>query len=127
TRIYDLIQWEPPLFPQAMALSTLFLGLLFVLALVYQRFTSKRVFATISARGVSFRLMDIGRVRYAIAALLIVFVAISVYLPLVVLVVGSLMKLFGFFSINDPFSTRHWILVLSDPVFLSAIRNLIAL
>jgi iron(III) transport system permease protein len=127
TRIYDLIQWEPPLFPQAMALSTLFLGLLFVLALFYQRFTSKRAFATISARGVSFRLMDIGRVRYAIAALLIVFVAISVYLPLVVLVVGSLMKLFGFFSIKDPFSTRHWMLVLSDPVFLSAIRNSIAL
>jgi len=127
TRIYDLIQWEPPLFPQAMALSTLFLGLLFVLALFYQRFTSKRAFATISARGVSFRLMDIGRVRYAIAALLIVFVAISVYLPLVVLVVGSLMKLFGFFTIKDPFSTRHWMLVLSDPVFLSAIRNSIAL
>lgn len=127
TRIYDLIQWEPPLFPQAMALSTLFLGLLFVLALFYQRFTSKRAFATISARGVSFRLMDIGRGRYAIAALLIVFVAISVYLPLVVLVVGSLMKLFGFFAIKDPFSTRHWMLVLSDPVFLSAIRNSIAL
>ena len=127
TRIYDLIQWEPPLFPQAMALSTLFLGLLFVLALFYQRFTSKRAFATISARGVSFRLMDIGRVRYVIAALLIVFVAISVYLPLVVLVVGSLMKLFGFFTIKDPFSTRHWTLVLGDPVFLSAIRNSIAL
>ncbi len=127
TRIYDLIQWEPPLFPQAMALSTLFLGLLFVLALFYQRFTSKRAFATISARGVSFRLMDIGRIRYVIAALLIVFVAISVYLPLVVLVVGSLMKLFGFFAIKDPFSTRHWTLVLGDPVFLSAIRNSIVL
>ena len=75
TRIYDLIQWEPPLFPQAMALSTLFLGLLFVLALFYQRFTSKRAFATVSARGVSFRLMDIGRVRYAIAGLLVLFVA----------------------------------------------------
>src|SRR2546426_5488761 len=42
TRIYDLIQWEPPLFPQAMALSTLFLGVLFLLALFYQRYTSTR-------------------------------------------------------------------------------------
>jgi iron(III) transport system permease protein len=127
TRIYDLIQWEPPLFPQAMALSTLFLGLLFVLALVYQRFTSKRAFATVSARGVSFRPMDMGKTRFIISALLIAFVIISVYLPLVILIVGSLMKLFGFFSIKDPFSTRHWMLVLSDPVFLSAIRNSIAL
>ncbi len=71
--------------------------------------------------------MDIGRVRYAISALLIIFVVISVYLPLAVLIVGSLMKLFGFFTIKDPFSTRHWSLVLGDPVFLSAVRNSIAL
>lgn len=127
TRIYDLIQWEPPLFPQAMALSTVFLGVLFLLALFYQRYTAKHTFATMSGRGVSFRLMDIGRVRYAISAALMLFVFISVYLPLAVLVVGSLMKLFGFFAIKDPFSTRHWTLVLSDPVFISAVRNSIAL
>ena len=103
TRIYDLIQWEPPLFPQAMALSTVFLGILFLLALFYQRYTSKRAFATVTGRGVSFRPMDIGKVRYVIAALLILYVVISVYLPLCVLIVGSSMKLFGFFSIKDPF------------------------
>jgi iron(III) transport system permease protein len=127
TRIYDLIQWEPPLFPQAMALSTLFLGLLFLLALFYQRYTSRRAFATVAARGVSFRPMDVGRARYWISAALVLFVVISVYLPLAILIVGSLMKLFGFFTIKDPFSTRHWVLVLSDPVFLSAVRNSITL
>jgi iron(III) transport system permease protein len=127
TRIYDLIQWEPPLFPQAMALSTLFLGVLFLLALFYQRYTSKRSFATVSARGVSFRSMDLGRGRYWISAALLIFVVISVYLPLGILIMGSLMKLFGFFSIKDPFSTRHWAMVLQDPVFISAVRNSIAL
>jgi iron(III) transport system permease protein len=127
TRIYDLIQWEPPLFPQAMALSTLFLGILFLLALFYQRYTSKRSFATVSARGVSFRPMDLGRGRHWISALLLIFVAVSVYLPLGILVMGSLMKLFGFFSIKDPFSTRHWMVVLHDPVFVTAVRNSIAL
>jgi iron(III) transport system permease protein len=123
TRIYDLIQWEPPLFPQAMALSTLFLGILFVFALLYQRFTSKRQFATISGRGVSFRPMDIGKGRYLISAGLFVFVAFSVYLPLAVLIMGSFMRLFGFFHINDPFSVKHWVVVLNDPVFMSALRN----
>ena len=127
TRIYDLIQWEPPLFPQAMALSTLFLGILFLLALFYQRYTSKRSFATVSARGVSFRPMDVGRGRYWISAFLVIFVLIGVYLPLGILIVGSSMKLFGFFSIKDPFSTRHWLLVLHDPVFLTAVRNSIVL
>jgi iron(III) transport system permease protein len=123
TRIYDLIQWEPPLFPQAMALSTLFLGILFLFALFYQRYTSKRQFATISGRGVSFRPMDIGRGRYFISACLFFFVAFSVYLPLVVLIMGSFMRLFGFFHINDPFSIKHWVVVLNDPVFISALRN----
>ncbi|HTN69785.1 MAG TPA: ABC transporter permease subunit, partial [Methylomirabilota bacterium] len=88
---------------------------------------SKRSFATVSARGVSFRRMDIGRARYWISAFLLIFVLIAVYLPLGILIVGSLMKLFGFFSIKDPFSTRHWALVLHDPVFLSAVRNSIVL
>jgi iron(III) transport system permease protein len=123
TRIYDLIQWEPPLFPQAMALSSLFLGLLFILALFYQRYTSNRQFATISGRGVSFRPMDIGKKRYAISASLVFFVLISVYLPLAVLIMGSFMRLFGFFHINEPFSLRHWSVVLSDPVFMTALRN----
>jgi iron(III) transport system permease protein len=123
TRIYDLIQWEPPLFPQAMALSTLFLGILFLFALFYQRYTGKRQFATISGRGVSFRPMDIGRGRYLISACLFFFVAFSVYLPLAVLVMGSFMRLFGFFHINDPFSIKHWSVVLHDPVFILALRN----
>jgi iron(III) transport system permease protein len=71
--------------------------------------------------------MDLGRGRYGILALLLIFVVLSVYLPLGILIMGSLMKLFGFFSIKDPFSTRHWTLVLQDPVFLSAVRNSIAL
>ena len=123
TRIYDLIQWEPPLFPQAMALSSLFLGVLFIFALFYQRYTTKRQFATISGRGVSFRPMDIGKGRYAISAGLLLFVMVAVYLPLAVLVMGSFMRLFGFFHINDPFSLRHWSVVLNDPVFTSALRN----
>jgi iron(III) transport system permease protein len=110
-----------------MALSTVFLGILFLLALFYQRYTSKRAYATVTGRGVSFRPMDIGKDPYLISTDLIFYVVISVYLPLGVLIVGSLMKLFGFFTIKDPFSTRHWVLVLSDPVFLSAVRNSLAL
>ena len=51
TRIYDLIQWEPPLFSQAMSLSTLFLAILVLLAVFYQRYSSTHSFATIRPRG----------------------------------------------------------------------------
>jgi len=123
TRIYDLIQWEPPLFSQAMSLSTLFLAILILLALFYQRYSSRRSFATISGRGVSFRPTDIGRSRYVISGCFILFLSLSVFLPLVFLIIGSSMKLFGYFNISAPFSSRHWLLVLNDPQFLLGVRN----
>src|SRR5438067_1536711 len=55
TRIYDLINYEPPQFPQAMALSTAILGILFVLALLYQQATATRRYATVTGRGMSMR------------------------------------------------------------------------
>ena len=36
TRMFDLINWSPPLFPQAMALASLFLAILLAMALLYQ-------------------------------------------------------------------------------------------
>jgi iron(III) transport system permease protein len=123
TRIYDLIQWEPPLFSQAMSLSTLFLAILVILALMYQRYTDKKSFATISGKGVSFRPMDIGRIRFLISCLLMLLLLVSVFLPLAVLVIGSSMRIFGYFNISDPFSARHWLLVLNDPQFLLGVRN----
>jgi iron(III) transport system permease protein len=106
-----------------MALSTLFLGILFILAVLYQRYTSKRQFATISGRGVSFRPIYIGWQRYLISALLIGFAVFGILLPMVTLIIGSFMTLFGHFEIASPFSTQHWELVLTDPVFMSATFN----
>jgi iron(III) transport system permease protein len=123
TRIYDLINYEPPQFPQAMALSTLFLGILFVLALVYQRFVSSRGYATVAGRGMGRRRVQTGRWRYAASALLFAYVGIGIVLPLVLLVVGSFMKLFGFFFIAEPFTTDHWRRVLESPAFGLALRN----
>lgn len=123
TRVYDLIQFEPPLFSQAAALSTLFLGILFVLALLYQRYVGHRHFATISGRGVSFRPMETGRGGYLVSGILVAFVAVAVYLPSGILIMGSFMKLFGFFQIKEPFTITHWSAVISDPVFLSSVRS----
>jgi iron(III) transport system permease protein len=127
TRIYDLIQGEPPLFPEAMAVSTFFLVILFLLAQLYQYYTAERRFATISGRGASFRPIALGKWKWLIVAFLFLFIAVAVYLPLGILIVGTLMRLFGYFYVADPFTMRHWILVWSDPVFLSGTRNSFAL
>ena len=123
TRIYDLVRWDPPLYSQAMALSTVFLLALFVLVIVYQRFTRRREFATLRSGGMSFRPVLIGKWRYLASALLILWIIISIYLPLAMVLVGSFMKFFGMFDIGNPFTLQHWTLVLSDPAFAKALRN----
>jgi iron(III) transport system permease protein len=127
TRIYDLMNDQPPRFPQAMALSTFFLAVLFLLACVYQAYTERRSYATITGRGVSFAPITSGRWRYVASGVCFAYIAVGIVLPLGLLLVGSLMRLFGFFTIPQPYTTMHWERVFRDPVFLLSLRNSLVL
>jgi iron(III) transport system permease protein len=127
TRIYDLASWEPPNFKSAMALSTFVLVVLLLIALAYQRLSRGGSYATILGRGASFRQLEIGRARWLVSAALFLVVAVSLVCPLIMLIVGSCMKLFGFFTIPDPYTLEHWRLVLGDPTFLSSLTNSLVL
>ncbi len=124
TRIYDLITWEPPLYSQAMALSSLFLGLLLVVALIYQYYLGRMGSrATLSGKGVRLQPRVKPWWAYLVSALLILYIVVSILVPLVVLVLGSLTKLFGFFFLDDPWTSQHWADVFGDPLFTSATLN----
>lgn len=123
TRIYDLVGHDPPQFQHAIALSTLMLVILFVLTVVYQRYTSRRLYATLSGRGVSFTLVQLGRWRWLVSGTCIAYIAIGIFVPLALILLGSFMTLFGFFFIANAFTTAHWLEVLSDPDFANGLRN----
>lgn len=123
TRVFDLVNWEPPRFTEAMALSTAVLVALVGLAAAHRRGVRGRDHATISGRGMSTGELTLGTERYLISAFLFAVVAITVLLPAVFLILGSCMTLFGFFAIDDPFTLDHWRTVLGDSNFLIALRN----
>ena len=123
TRIYDLASWEPPNFASAMALSTFVLFVLLLIAVAYQRLNRRNEYATLLGRGANFRQLQIGRTRWLISAALFLLVAISLLCPLLMLVCGSFMKLFGFFHIPAPYTLEHWTEVLNDPIFLGSLAN----
>ncbi len=127
TRVYDLINFDPPNFPQAMALSTILLIFLFAITVIYQTYSERIRYSTITGRGVTFTPIAVGRWRYAATSVCLLYIAVGVFLPLGLLIVGSFMKLFGFFSITDPFTTQHWVEVLSDPIFFISVRNSIVI
>ena len=121
TRIYDLVNNEPPKFAQAMALSTMFVVLLAILATVYQVYLRNiGTRATITARGVRLQ----SRIKpwwvYLISAALIGYIFFTIFLPLCILVLGSFNKLFGFFFIENAWTASHWVNVLMDDRFLRA-------
>ena len=123
TRIFEMISWEPPRFPAAMALSSFFLAILFILALFYQRFTQKREFATVGTRGISLRPMMVGQWRYLASGICLLCSALWIILPMLMLIIGSFMRLYGFFSVKAPFTVQHWLSALRDPLLLVCLKN----
>jgi iron(III) transport system permease protein len=121
TRIYDFISLEPPLFPQAMALGTIFLAILLFLAILYQAYLDRAgTRPTISGRGVRLQGRPETWWAYAVSIVLVGYIAVTILLPLVVLILGSFNKLFGFFFIDHPWTVAHWTSVLHDTRFLRA-------
>ena len=127
THVYALINWEPPRFSEAMAMSTLVLGGLLAIALFYQRYTSQRGHATVTGSGMSLREIPLGRGRWILAALFFVLAFVTVIVPIAFLLLGTSMTLFGFFHIPEPFTAEHWATVLDDPAFVPSIVNTLIL
>ena len=124
TLIYDFVNLEPPLFPQAMALGTIFLAILLVLAILYQAYLDRAgTAATITSRGVSLRTRPAGWWHYAASIVLFGYIFVTIVLPLVMLLAGSFNRLFGFFFLPDPWTVHHWVAVLRDGRFLRAMAT----
>jgi len=126
TKIHELVTWEPPQFAPAMALSTLFLGLLLFMVALQRRYIGKRIYTTITGRGFSMRRTPLGRWRYPAFALILAFALFITVIPTTLLVMGTFMKLFGFFNIPDPWTLENWRATFSDPVLFRSVWNTLA-
>ncbi|HEV8016048.1 MAG TPA: iron ABC transporter permease [Stellaceae bacterium] len=128
TRIYDFVSLEPPLFAQSMALSALFLGLLLALGIVYQAYLARSgQRATLSGRGVRLQPRPRTWRAYVAAAIIMTYLCLSLMLPLIVLMLGSFTKLFGFFFLPDGWTAAHWRDAFADTRFLHAVSTSLGL
>ena len=128
TRMFDLINWSPPLFPQAMALASLFLAILLLMALLYQSYLRRAGHRpTLTGKGVRFEPRPRTMWVRIAAAALVIYVGVSILLPLGVLILGSFTKLFGFFFLDDAWTATNWTAVLGDDRFLRSTFTSIAL
>lgn len=123
TKILDLVIAEPSEYPPAMALSSTFLAVLLVL-LCFQRFVvGRKEFTTVTGRGFNLRRTALGRWKNFVFFLVVLLALIVTVVPTIFLVLGTFMKLFGFFDISDPWTLNNWRQVLQDPVILRSLWN----
>ena len=126
TQIYAWLQHQPPNFQAATALSSLTLVVMVPFIVLHRWMTGRQRFTTVTGRykGQKVRL---GRWRWPGFVLVLVVALIFTVVPFAFLLLGTFMKLFGFFEIANPWTTDHWAKVLGDPVFLGSLRNTLAI
>ncbi|HLY67671.1 MAG TPA: ABC transporter permease subunit [Chloroflexota bacterium] len=123
TRIYDLVTNQPPYVGEATAVGFVFLVWLVGLTILYQWFIRNRTYTTVTGSGYISRPIRLGNWRWVATAGSLGFFAISIGLPFTLLVMGSFMRLYGFFNVQNAFTAAHWHELFSDPAFTVGVRN----
>jgi iron(III) transport system permease protein len=122
TLIYDFIRaHEPPLYGSATAMASLTL-LLIIIIIPFQRWIlTRRRYTTISG---SFRpgQIDLGPWKWLAFGFVISDHLINLF-TFVVMIGGSLMTISGLFILDPWFTFDHWIFVLKERTFISALQT----
>jgi iron(III) transport system permease protein len=124
TKIYALVRDTIPNYGEATVLASLTLLLIGLIIPLQRWILERRRYTTITG-GFRPGLIDLGPwnyITFGIITLLLVLLTIG---PALVLLVGSFMTRIGYFVLG--YTLEHWKLVLSDPVFLDALRTTLVL
>jgi iron(III) transport system permease protein len=114
TLIYRLVYQEPPQYGPATALAMVMVVVLVPFIVLQQWLTNRRSHATLSGK-YSARLHDLGGWRWPLFGLVLALLLTITVLPASLLIMGTFMKIFGFFNLPQPWTTANWGKVLSDP------------
>jgi iron(III) transport system permease protein len=123
TKIYTLLnQRAQPQYPIATALGFIAVILMFLLIVAQWRLLRGRSFSTVSGKGFSPRVIQLGWMRWLTFSVCVLFFLATVLLPVGQLVLSSFFKFFGFYS-ADMFTFDNYVNVWNNRDFWRALRN----
>jgi iron(III) transport system permease protein len=125
TLIYHKVLQEPPQYGHATVLSVFALIVLLPLIAIQQWASHRRNYATVSGKFAT-RILELGRWRWPLFAALVLLCVMMTVVPFAMVLMGTFMRLFGFFSVANAWTLDHWKTVLGDPQFLRALGNTLA-
>ena len=124
SKIFDLVQNEPPDFGAATAMGIIILGAIIPLIIGQYYMTSRRNYTTLSGKYQA-QVNDLRKWKWPVFGFVLFLVFLMTIFPMIFLVMGSLMKFSGFFYEvpGGPWTTTHWGRILTDSTFLLSMRN----
>ena len=125
TYIWYLIGKLPADYPQAMALSNVFMLFVAVVIVIQFKVLRGRQFVTVTGRGFGVRTIDLGKWKWATFALLTAWTLIGLVLPMAVMVFGTFQNTFGLWDTG--LTLRWWRESLSDAAVLRSVKNTLVL
>jgi iron(III) transport system permease protein len=127
TRMYDLItQQAQPQYQTASALGFAAMAFMLVLVIVQQRMLGRRSFVTVGGKRAAQKLTRLGGFKWLTLGICLIYITVSVVLPIGQLVIGSLSRFFGVYE-GDAFTFEHYRSIFADPEIRRAAINTVTL
>ncbi len=123
TQIYELANDYPTDIPKATALGMLFLVFIVVLIGIRLRVLRGKMFTVITGKGYTPRIAALKRsTKWIVFGVLMLYVFLAAVIPLLMLVLGSFIKVWGVWN-TQMFTLYNWKITLGDQRLLGAIWN----
>src|SRR5215510_4596660 len=127
TAIYQLIQQYPPRIPVAAAMGTSLFAVMFVMLFIYRRVVTAGSYVTITGKAFRPRAADVGRLRYVLFGVCVLYLMAAVVLPIATLLYASVQKIAVAFPAADNFTLDNFRAATSMNAAGSALTNSLVL
>jgi iron(III) transport system permease protein len=123
TAIYQLVQQYPPKIQVAAAMGVSLFAVMFVMLFLYRRIVMAGSYVTITGKAFRPRVADVGRLRYLLLGVCVVYLLAAVALPLGTLLYASLQKIAVAFPHADNFTLDNFRAAVTMNAARSALGN----
>jgi iron(III) transport system permease protein len=123
TAIYQLIQQYPPRIQVAAAMGTSLFAVMFLMLFVYRWIVRAGTYVTITGKGFRPRVGDVGQLRYLLLCLCVLYLMVSVILPICTLLYASVQKIAVAFPAASNFTLDNFRAAMSMNAAGSALTN----
>ena len=123
TAMYQLVSQYPPRFPTAAAMGVSLFAVMFAMVWLYRRIVSAGSYVTITGKAFRPRVMDVGRLRWLLLVICLVYLGVAVILPVLTIAYASFQRLTSVFPRADNFTLANYTTALSLDAVRSALGN----